>query len=362
MINFIAFIFLMLLNLRPYMKRKLLITALIAGIFGTAHAQTFTNASFETWHNYSVNTGLFPPNPIALSAPTGWSGVDSLIAGVTPLASLGGIVIAPQQQLFQSNLAHSGTSSAEVKSAFIGNDVGNVPGIFANAKINIDLAAAIAGDPADILNFVSYDGGTVINAQVDTVKAWISLDSTTSMDEGFITATTVKIVPGSSGDSTVVVGMGTMIVTRGSADFREFTIPLTYVDNTVPEKLIVTFMSSNFAADTVHEGNSMKVDDVSYSYKPGSGVGIHQPLFSESKILVYPNPGKNQIYFNLDATVKPSDYSLSIFDINGRIISKELLNNTVNPKDVSGWAKGSYFYTLANDKNNTKEQGKFIVE
>jgi len=348
------------------MKKTLLFITALSGIFTGAHAQ-FTNASFETWHNYSVNTTLLPPsNPIALTAPTGgWSGVDSLIAyakGAAELIPGGTLTIIPQQQLFQSSLAHSGSSSAEIRSAFIGEDVGNVPGIFANARVNINLLAAMAGNPEDILNYVSYDGGTAITGQVDTVKAWISLDSTASMDEGFITASAVKTVTGSSGDSTVVVGMGTMVVTRGNADFREFVVPLTYTDNTVPQKLIVTFMSSNFAADTVHDGNSMKVDDVSYSYKPGSGTGIRQPLFSESKILVYPNPGRNQVYFNLDATVKPSDYNLSIFDINGRVISSEQLSNAVNLKDVSGWAKGSYFYTLANDKNNTKEQGKFVVE
>jgi hypothetical protein len=345
------------------MKKKILIAALSAGIFSVSRAQTFTNASFETWHNYTVNTGIFPPNPITLSTPNGWSGVDSLIAGVTPIAAIGGVNIVPEQQLFQSNVAHSGASSAEVKSAFIGDDLGNAPGIFANAKINIDIAAAMAGNPEDILNYVTYDGGTAITAQVDTVKAWISLDSVTSMDEGFITASAVRVVQGSSGnDSTVVVGMGTAIVTRGNADFREVSVPLIYTDNTVPEKLIVTFMSSNFAADTIHDGNSMKVDDASFSYKPGSGVGIHQPLFSESKILVYPNPGRNQIYFNLDAAVKPSDYNLSIFDINGRIISSEYLSSAVNLKDVSGWAKGSYFYSLINDETHTKEQGKFIVE
>lgn len=346
------------------MKRKLLIAALLTGACGASQAQTFTNAGFETWHDYSVNTSLFPPfNPLALKAPTGgWSGVDSLIAGVTPLAAAGSITILPQQQLFQSNIAHSGNSSAEVRSAYIGEDMGNVPGILVNANINIDLAAAMAGNPEDILDFVSYDGGTAVTAQVDTVKAWISLDSTTSMDEGYITASTVKTFQVSSGDSTVVIGMGTAVVTRGNADFREIMVPLTYTDNTVPDKLIVTFMSSNFSADTVHDGNSMKVDDVSFSYKPGSGVGIHQPLFSESKILVYPNPGRNQIYFNLDATVRPSDFNLSIFDINGRLISNEQLSNAINLKDVSAWAKGSYFYTLNNAKNNTKEQGKFVVE
>lgn len=345
------------------MKKKLLLGALLVTTITTVtKAQTFTNASFETWHNYSVNTGIFPPNPIALTKPDGgWYGVDSLIAFAKAATSVipgNTIVITPQQQLFKSSLAHSGTSSAEVKSANIGDTIGNIPGVFVNAKINVDITAAAAGNLDDILSLISYEGGTPVTGQVDTVKAWISLDSTANMDEGVIIATTTKMI----GDSIAVIGTGTTIVTRGTAAFREFSVPLMYADNTVPEKLIVVFMSSNFAADTIHAGNSMKVDDVSYSYKPGTGVGIRQPLFSESKILVYPNPAKNQIYFNLDATVKPSDFSLAIYDINGRVISKEQLQQAVNSKNVAHWAKGSYFYTLVNDKLNTKEQGKFVVE
>lgn len=342
------------------MKKTLLLSAmLVTVITATTKAQTFTNASFETWRNYSVDTVLFGPGSIPLTTPDGgWSGGDSLIAGVTAAAAFGNINIDPKQQLFKSSLAHTGEFSAEMRSAFIGEDIGNVPGILVNAKINVDLQAAMAGDPEDILDYVSYDGGTAITAQVDTVKAWISLDSTVNMDEGVMLVSATK----QYGDSTAIIGSGMITVTKGTAAFREFVVPLMYADNTVPEKLLVVFMSSNFAADSVHAGNSMKVDDVSYSYKPGSGVGIRQPLFSESKILVYPNPAKNQVYFNLDATVKPSDFSLAIFDINGRVISKEQLQQAVNSKNVAHWAKGSYFYTLVNNKLNSKEQGKFIVE
>ncbi len=344
------------------MKKKLLFFAVFATAFGVkSQAQTFPNASFETWHSYSVNTGIFPPNPIALTAPTGWCGVDSLVASVTPFAAAASVTLNPQQQLFQSALFHSGTSSAEVKSINMGDSIGNVPGVLVNAKIDIDITAAATaltgGGTLDLLSLLKYTGGTAVTAQVDTVTAWISLDSTTNLDEGIIVATTVK----ASGDSTIPVGIGTVVVTRGSAAFREIKIPLVYTNTTVPEKLIVAFMSSNYN-DTMHAGNSMKVDDVSYSYKANSGTAIVQPLLSENNMLVYPNPTKNQIYFNLNASVKPADFNLSVYDVNGRLISSEQLKQAVNTKNVSGWAKGTYYYQLSDAKIGQSEKGQFIVQ
>ena len=136
-----------------------------------------------------------------------------------------------------------------------------------------------------------------------------------------------------------------------------------YADTTIiPQKLIVAFMSSNFAGDTIHAGNKMRVDDVSYSYKTSSGTAIIQPLMSENNILVYPNPTKNQVYFNLSASVKPTDFNLSVYDINGRLISNEQLKQAVNSKNVSTWSKGTYYYQLNDTKNGKNEKGQFIVE
>jgi len=340
------------------MKRKLLFTAALATTFiATTQAQTFTNASFETWNSYTVS-GL------SLEAPTGgWYGVDSLIKAISPIAGLSGITITAQKQLFKSTVAHTGSFSAEVKSAFIGDSVGNVPGIFSNAQIGIDILGALAaGSSADLLQFVTFSGGTSVTAQVDTVKAWVQLDHATSSDTAVVNVSAVKTVPSSSGsDSTAVLGTGTGLIYPGDSTFVQIAVPVIYLDATVPQRLIVTFMSSNFASDTVHSGNDLKVDDVSYTYKAGTS-SINQPLLSENRILVYPNPATNQVYFNLSADVKATDYSLSVFDINGRLVSQEQLKQAINVKNVSSWSKGHYFYQLNDMKSGKMEHGKFIVE
>lgn len=343
------------------MKKTLLFIGVLAACLNArTQAQTIANASFETWHNYTV--GVLPP-VMNLTAPTSWSGSDSLISFIAPLAgTLGGITINAQQQLFQSSLAHTGSFSAEVISKNLGDSLGVVPGMLVNAKVDMDLTAAASGNISDIFSLITYTGGTAITGQVDTVKAWISLDSATNLDEGSVLVMTTKTYQGSQGDSMGVVGIGTVTVPRGSAAFRQIAVPLLNASTDVPEKLITVFMSSDYSDSTIHEGNSMKVDDVTFSYKPGSGVSIQQPLLSKNKILVYPNPTTKHIYFNLDAAVKPTDFTLTITDINGRTISKEQMKQDVNNKDVSQWATGSYFYILSNEKANTKEQGKFIVE
>jgi len=337
-------------------KTLLLTTALSVALFTAAQAQTMTNASFETWHNVS-------PSSLALTAPDGWYGADSLVAGIAPLASvLANIDITAQKQLYKSTVAHSGSFSAEVKSAFLGDDVGNAPGIFANAQIGINLLGALGGTPEDILNYVSYTGGTSVTAQVDTVKAWVQLDSAVSMDNAMISVSAVKNVQASGGgDSTAIIGSGMYVVQRGNDSWVQVAVPVLYADAQVPEKLIVVFLSSDFNADTIHAGNGLKVDDVSYTYKSG-GTSIVQPLMSENRMLVYPVPARNEVYFNLRADVKPGDFDLSVYDINGRLISAETLKQAVNTKDVSAWTKGNYIYRLTDRKSHQAEHGKFIVE
>ena len=78
--------------------------------------------------------------------------------------------------------------------------------------------------------------------------------------------------------------------------------------------------------------------------------------------MIYPNPAKNIIYFNLNTFQKADDYTLIVTDVSGRTILTENLKQQVNEKNVSGWAKGSYFYTLTNVKNGKQLNGKFSVE
>jgi hypothetical protein len=334
--------------------KKILLFALATATVFSAGAQTFNNAGFENWHSFTVI-------PLQLEAPNTWHGTDSLLAAIAPLASLGGIQIDPQKQLFKSSTAHSGSFSAEVRSANIGETGGNVPGVFSNAKIGVDimglLGSGAINDPSQILQYLSYSEATPVSGQVGSVTAWVKLDDT-NQDEAMISVFAVKTVQGSTGDSTAIVGIGTHNVVPGVNQFTEVTVPVVYATNEQPEKLIVAFLSSDYAADSVHEGNAFFVDDVSFTY---SSTSIRQPLLSEQQLLVYPNPSTGQVYFNLNATARPEEYSLTIADVTGRIVYTEQLHQQVNNKDMSDWGKGHYFYTLTHTKSGLSEKGKFVL-
>lgn len=337
------------------MKKTLLLSAVLSATFLSAGAQVFTNAGMETWHNFTV-TGL------ALETPDTWHGTDSLIAAMAPLAGLAGISITPVKQLYKSDaIKHTGNSAAEVRSGFIGAQGGNIPGVLVNAKVSVDLLGLLGSgaleDPSAILEFLSYSEATAVDGVVDNVKAWVRMGDA-SMDDGTITVFTVKTVAGSSGDSTVFVGTGSLTVPKETTEFTEVTVPVTAVTGDIPQRLIVVFASSDVSGDSVHVGNSMYVDDASFTY---SQTSIRQPIMSENKLLVYPNPANGQLYFNLDAGERAADYELSVADVTGRTVLQEKLQQQINEKNVADWVKGSYFYTLTNNRTGKTEKGKFVV-
>lgn len=338
------------------MRKILLGSALLASLGYAASAQSITNSGFETWHDYEVSIDGFGTDSLALEAPDAWAGIDSLIAALTPFAVFAGIEITPGQQVFQTENAHSGTYAVELRSINVGEDLGVLPGVLLNSGVAVDPLSLQDADLGDILNLISYTGGTTVNAKVDTVKAWVLLDDTNE-DNALINVTLLKTVS----DSAVEVGGGTYVITPGVNEYTEVAVPVTYTSDEVPDRLIVAFVSSNIQEDTAHEGNTLYVDDVTFSYTDG-GVSIQQPLLHENQILVYPNPADEQMYFNLSPNAKPEEFMLTIVDVTGKEILREQLKNQVNVKNVSAWAKGTYLYTLTHTKTGTAEQGKFVLK
>ncbi|MFL5765069.1 MAG: peptidylprolyl isomerase [Bacteroidia bacterium] len=75
------------------------------------------------------------------------------------------------------------------------------------------------------------------------------------------------------------------------------------------------------------------------------------------KISVSPNPGNGHFVFsNIQ-----NDCSIEIMDITGRVISTTRTQNNSCTVDISGKAKGIYFYSII-DNNNKIQQGKLIVQ
>lgn len=340
------------------MKKTLLLTAVLAGTLASTQAQTFSNAGFETWQG--------PSGFYQIENPGSWFGSDKLITDYALfLIPLGA---TPAKQLYPTTDRHSGELAAELKTKFLGDTLGNVPCALINAQVSIDIAAVMANpDLSNILNLFVYTGGTpILHRKVETVSAWVKLTDQ-NQDNASVVITALQKTTIGGVDTMVAIGGGTQIIANNvSNDYREITVPVVYANpnNTATDTMIVVFSSSAIvtAEDTATDGNTLLVDDVSMTTTEGTSLSIRQPVFADDIALVYPNPAKGQIYFNLNTFQKAEDYRLTITDASGRVILMENLKQQVNEKKVSGWAKGNYFYSLVNTKNDKHVNGKFSVE
>lgn len=341
-----------------HMKKILCAAALLAAIFSTSRAQTIVNGGFETWQG--------PSGSLQLENPGSWYGSDKTLSDLGVL--LMAVGVTPEKQLFKTEDAHSGTYAAELKTAFLGDTVGNVPGLLLNAKLNIDLFAIIANpDFSSFFDFVTYTGGTpLLGKKVDNVKAWVKVEGDQQDPGSIIISAFQKGVTASNADTMILIGSGTQVVIPDPTNsYQEVTVAMDYqnANNTATDTLIVAFSSSAVitAATPITDGNTMKVDDVTMTTSDGTTTSIQEPVFRDDIAVVYPNPAETVVYFNLNAAEKPADYMLTITDLSGKVVLREQLKQQINPKPVSGWAQGSYYYSLLNTKNNKSEQGKFVI-
>lgn len=340
------------------MKKTLLLTAALAVTLGTAQAQTFTNAGFEIWQG--------PSGALQVENPTSWFGSDKLLAdNALILLALGA---TPAKQLHKSTDAHSGTYAAELTTKFMGDTLGNVPCALINARISINVAAIISDpDFSNILNLVTYSGGTpLLKRKMESVSAWVKLTDENQDNASVLITALQKGKTAAGADTMIAIGGGTQIIANNvSNSYREITVPVTYSNaaNTATDTLIVVFSSSAVVSSGAPstDGNTLLVDDVTMMTSEGAGLSVRQPLFAEDVALVYPNPARDLIYFNLNTFQDAKDYRLNVVDVTGKVILTENLKQQVNERNVFGWAKGSYFYTLTNVKNGKLEKGKFTL-
>ncbi len=341
------------------MKKILFFAAAMATTITVSQAQTMTNAGFETWQG--------PTGALQLESPNSWYGSDKTLSDLAFLLATVGVT--PEKQLFKTTDSHSGTYAAELKTAFLGDTVGNVPGLLINAKLSFDLMAILANpDFSNFLNYVTYTGGTpLLGKKVDNVKAWVKLTGDQQDQSSVIINAMKKGKTASNADTMILIGSGTRLISPNAANaYEEITVNMNYLNanNTATDTLIVVFSSSAVISSTTPttDGNTLKVDDVSMTTSDGtSPVSIQEPVFREDIAVVYPNPAKDLVYFNLNAAERATDYTLTVTDVAGRVVLQEQLKQQINPKQVSGWARGSYFYTLINTKSNKSEKGKFAV-
>lgn len=337
------------------MRKNLWITACLTVASFCAGAQSFTNPGFETWSN--------PSGLLQLEHPDGWYGADATLNDIGPLLMLFGIT--PKKQLAKSTDANSGSFAAQLTTKFLGDTVGNVPGLMLNAKISPNISA-IGPNPdfSNILSMVSYSGGTpILGKTVTNVNAFVKLVGASQDQASIAVFAMQKAKTATNQDTLVAIGEGALLIDPNPANnYVKVTVPVIYTDqnNKAVDTLIVAFASSAVQNNAVrHEGNTLLVDDVSMTLNV---LGIEQPVFRSDVVLVYPNPATGSVYFNLNTAEKAEDYTLSIYDVAGRTVKQQRLKQLINEQSLKGWTKGSYFYTLLNTRTQRAVKGQFAVQ
>lgn len=106
------------------------------------------------------------------------------------------------------------------------------------------------------------------------------------------------------------------------------------------------YSSGDLSHDSTGELYWMGIKDgKAVMFAPETTTGI--PTLADFGLNLYPNPASDVVYVEAD---KPDNYSLKIYDIQGRLITSETFVKKWMNNNVSRWQRGIYFIQIEVDK------------
>ncbi|HNW76669.1 MAG TPA: T9SS type A sorting domain-containing protein [Bacteroidales bacterium] len=145
------------------------------------------------------------------------------------------------------------------------------------------------------------------------------------------------------------------------SDWTYFDMNVNYYSEEAPDSLLVLLVSSagfnmgNLMTGVGQPGSTMIVDDLNIEYP----LGINQVLMPEIGVKTYPNPACENMTVELTERIPGGTFD--IYSMDGRIISSQAMENTVNTVNVNGLMPGQYFYRLMSGKN-IQNTGFFMIK
>jgi hypothetical protein len=317
------------------------------------------NASFENLGNAS---------PGVSSEPTSWYSNKS----GSSVAKLGG------QTCFQDNtLHHSGSYSMRLETiSYFGTAVNgsastgviNAPcsnksygyiGTINYSTASDDRRLACTSRPDSIVGWYQYTPGDA----TEQAKVRAILHTGDYNDPETPVAMTSGVTCPSSGAnnhpdlSANKIGDALFVSTAGVTvgTWTRFSVPFIYTSSATPAYIMVNITSSYNQATTV-TGSKMWIDDIALIYN--NNAGINTNTAKSNAVHVY-YADKN---LSVDFTHKTDEQSsLSIFDLTGKMISfQKLDNNKSNTVNLSSLNSGMYLYLISGTAS--QKAGKFIVD
>jgi len=125
---------------------------------------------------------------------------------------------------------------------------------------------------------------------------------------------------------------------------KEFSSANVSGSYTVGETVVYTFLSEEFIVSQGYQQSELS-DIIS---------GIKNLIDISADINAYPNPVKSILHIQVN-TVNQMDYSINLFDINGKKVFRAQIegSNQVLDMDLSGLMAGSYLLNLLSNDNRS---------
>jgi len=94
-------------------------------------------------------------------------------------------------------------------------------------------------------------------------------------------------------------------------------------------------------------------------YQGGYSTSVQENMMPQLQLVIYPNPVQNALNIYMS---DPSDYSVSIYDIEGKLIRTLAANGDRLTMNVNDLAAGSYIVNVLDKKTDEKRSGRFVKE
>ncbi len=321
------------------MKKLYSFIILLVCIFQFSIAQDLENSSFENWEDFFDVNGNF-----LYEEPSDYWATNNLVSTIN--SETGPFVTRETERVQEGN------SALKLVSGYLTGFGGGLP------------VGALCGVGEFNLNFAdqfkSYAPGMPFTAQPETLTGYFIYEPVDIEDEGTIIKDACEIytyLTKFSNNKRDTLAVAYYSTEDTFSDFQYLEIPFEYFSTEIPDSMFTVFAASKLAAPPLYYagiGSTLIVDNFSFDYN----VGISTPVVPLYEINVFPNPTSNFITFKFEEN---KNFELSIFNTEGKLITKtniSIVNNTI---DTSCFSEGNYFYTI-NEQGKTVAGGQFLVK
>ena len=199
----------------------------------------------------------------------------------------------------------------------------------------------------------SITGGIAYTLRPDSIVGWYKYTP-----QGTDNCFAAFYLFGSAANNADTVAEASFSTAAGikTANYTRFSAPLKY-RNSDPVVNSIWLLSSSNGTSGATVGSSAYFDELAVIIN--STTGIANQVNTGNNITVSPNPASDHIIVmeNLHSSA-----TLAIYDITGRKISEQKLDNGSNTIDVKSLTNGIYIYTVVGENNNSVKTGKLIIQ